>query len=114
MNVALSNASFKKLMETDWTVVHIFMTIELSSGWQNVYVYAYVYICVWVRVCVCAHSLSVGDVGVLKQKPSLGFCLAGGFMQLSVLRGKKGRASLDFLYFRKTYFSFVLAQSIAS
>lgn len=51
MNVALSNASFKKLMETDWTVVHIFMTIELSSGWQNVYVYAYVYICVWVRVC---------------------------------------------------------------
>lgn len=50
MNVALSNASFKKLMETDWTVVHIFMTIELSSGWQNVYVYAYVYICVCVLI----------------------------------------------------------------
>lgn len=48
MNVALSNASFKKLMlmETVWTVVLIFMTVELSSGWQNVYVYAYVYICV--------------------------------------------------------------------
>lgn len=76
--------------------------------------YMHMFISVCECVCVCAHSLSVGDVGVLKQKPSLGFCLAGGFMQLSVLRGKKGRASLDFLYFRKTYFSFVLAQSIAS
>lgn len=74
----------------------------------------YMHMFISVCECVCAHSLSVGDVGVLKQKPSLGFCLAGGFMQLSVLRGKKGRASLDFLYFRKTYFSFVLAQSIAS
>lgn len=73
--------------------------------------YMHMFISVCECVCVCAHSLSVG---VLKQKPSLGFCLAGGFMQLSVLRGKKGRASLDFLYFRKTYFSFVLAQSIAS
>lgn len=31
--------------------------------------------CMYVRVCVCAcvHSLSVGDVRALKQKPSLGF-----------------------------------------
>ncbi len=50
----------------------------------------------------CVHSLSVGDVRALKQKPSPGFCLAGGFMQLSVL--KKGEASLDFLYFRKPTF----------
>lgn len=51
--------------------------------------------CMCVRACV--HSSSVGDVRALKQKPSLGFCLAGGFTQLSVLR--KRRASLDFLYF---------------
>ena len=69
--------------------------------------HACIYICVC--VCVCVHSLSVGDVRALKQKPSPGFCLAGGFMQLSVL--KEGRASLDFLYFRKTYFSFVLAHT---
>lgn len=55
-----------------------------------------------VCICACVHLLSVGDVRALKQKPSLGFCLAGGFMQLSVL--KKGRASLDFLYFRKPTF----------
>lgn len=66
--------------------------------------------CMCMCVCACVHSLNVGDVRALKQKPSLGFCLAGGFMQLSVL--KKGRASLDFLYCR-TYFSFVLAHTIA-
>lgn len=68
--------------------------------------------CLHACVCACVHSLSVGDVRAVKQKPSPGFCLAGGFMQLSVL--KKGRALLDFLYFRKTYFSFVLAHTIAS
>lgn len=78
---------------------------QLFSGWRNVYVPT----CMYVRVCACVHSLSVGDVRALKQKPSPGFCLAGGFMQLSVL--KKGRASLDFLYFRKTYFSFVFAHT---
>lgn len=54
----------------------------------------------------CVHSLSVGDVRAVKQKPSLGFCLAGGFMQLSIL--KKGRALLDFLRLKKTYFVHLL------
>lgn len=58
--------------------------------------------CLHACVCACVHSLGVGDVRAVKQKPSLGFCLAGGLMQLSVL--KKGRASLDFLYFRKPTF----------
>lgn len=72
------------------------MTTELFSVWQNVSVRLHV------CMCACVHSLSVGDVRALKQKPSLGFCLAGGFMQLSIL--KKGRASLDFLYFMKPTF----------
>lgn len=36
-------------------------------------------------MCVCDHSLSAGNVRAAKQKPSPGFCLAGSFMQLSVL-----------------------------
>lgn len=31
------------------------------------------HVCACVCVCACVHSLSVGDVRALKQKPSLGF-----------------------------------------
>lgn len=54
-------------------------------------------------MCVCVHSLSVGNVRAMKQKPSPGFCLAGRFMQLSVL-GKGWGASLDFQCFRNLCF----------
>ena len=53
--------------------------------------------CKHVYLCVCVHSLSVEDVRALKQKPSLGFCLAGSVLQLNVHR--KGRASLLSFFF---------------
>lgn len=84
----------------DLTVYTYFvMTTKLFLGQKNVCVC----LCLQarMRMCVCVHSLSVGDVRALKQKPSLGFCLAGSFMQLSVL--KKG-GYLDFFYFRKPSF----------
>lgn len=55
------------------------------------------------HVCVRVHSLSIGNVRAAKQKPSPGFCLAGRFMQLSIL-GKGWGASLDFQYFRNLLF----------
>lgn len=57
---------------------------------------------VYTHVCVRVHSQSVGNVRVVKQKSSLGFCLAGRFMQLSVRGG--GGGSLDFQYFRDLLF----------
>lgn len=67
---------------------------------------------VYMHVCVHVHSLSIGNVRAAKQKPSPGFCLAGRFMQLSVL-GKGWGASLDFQYFRNLLFLCFFYTSLA-
>ena len=74
--------------------------------------YVSTYVCVCVCVCACVHSLSVGDVRPLKQKPSLGFCLAGGFIQLSVL--KKGGHPWTFCTLEDATFHLFFTHIIAS
>lgn len=58
------------------------------------------------HACVCArvHLLSVGDVWAVKQKPSPGFCLAGGYVQLSVLKKKGAGISGLFVLLKKPTF----------
>lgn len=64
--------------------------------------------CVCAYVSACAHSLSVGDVGALKQKPSQGFCLAGCFMKLSVPRKGKGLSELTLACEKPTFLNIPL------
>lgn len=71
----ISRSSFEKILLITRLLCMLYG--QLFSGRQNVTVY--------MHVCVRVHSLSVGNVRAAKQKPSPGFCLAGRFMQLSVL-----------------------------
>lgn len=103
----ISHSSFKIILLIKATVVH---TLRPIVFWEAKRECVYMHVCVC--VCACVHSLSVEDVRAVMQKPSPGFCLAGGFMQLSVL--KKGEGISGLFVLSKTYFSFVLAPSSAA
>lgn len=76
----ISRSHFRKVMVISGLLCMLYG--QLFSGRQNVNMSK--------RMCVSVFIHWVGDVRAAKQKPSPGFCLAGRFMQLSIL-GQKGR-----------------------